>query len=108
MVNLPVTSPQPRAARAQTIHERLQGLAGLSVHRPEAGMFALLDIRATGLSGKAFAHALLMQTGVACMPGESFGAGLAGWLRLSLTQSDAAIEAACTRIAAFTENPRTI
>lgn len=89
------------AARAQTIHARLHGLAGLSVHRPEAGMFALLDIRATGLSGNAFAHALLMQTGVACMPGESFGAGLAGWLRLSLTQPDAAIEAACTRIAQF-------
>jgi arginine:pyruvate transaminase len=89
------------AARAQTIHERLYGLAGLSVHRPEAGMFALVDIRATGLSGNAFAHALLMQTGVACMPGESFGAGLTGWLRLSLTQSDAAIESACTRITQF-------
>lgn len=89
------------AARAQTIHARLHGLAGLSVHRPEAGMFALLDIRATGLSGNAFAHALLMQTGVACMPGESFGTGLAGWLRLSLTQPDAAIEAACTRITQF-------
>jgi arginine:pyruvate transaminase len=89
------------AARAGMIHDRLHGVAGLAVHRPEAGMFALLDIRASGLSGTDFARALLTEAGVACMPGESFGAGLAGWLRLSLTQPDAAIDAAFTRIAAF-------
>lgn len=89
------------AARADLIHSRLHGQAGLAVHRPEAGMFALLDIRATGLSGAAFARALLAETGVACMPGESFGQGLAGWLRLSLTQPDAVIDTACTRIRAF-------
>lgn len=64
-------------------------------------MFALLDIRASGLSGIAFARALLERTGVATMPGESFGSGLAGWLRLSLTQPDDVIETACDRIAAF-------
>ena len=64
-------------------------------------MFALLDVRSTGLSGEAFARALLSEAGVAAMPGESFGKGLAGWLRLSLTQPDAAIEDACARIAAF-------
>ena len=89
------------AARANLIHDRLHGQAGLAVHRPEAGMFALLDIRATGMTGEAFARALLAETGVACMPGESFGRGLAGWLRLSLTQPDAAIDSACTRIASF-------
>jgi arginine:pyruvate transaminase len=93
------------AARAAMIHDRLHGVAGLAVHRPEAGMFALLDIRASGLSGTDFARALLIEAGVACMPGESFGVGgdggLAGWLRLSLTQPDPAIDAACTRIAAF-------
>jgi arginine:pyruvate transaminase len=34
------------------------------------------------------------------MPGESFGAGLSGWLRLSLTQSDARTIEAANRIAA--------
>ena len=89
------------AHRADLIHRRLHGRAGLGVHRPEAGMFALLDVRTCGLSGHAFATALLHETGVACMPGESFGAGLAGWLRLSLTQPDALIETACDRILAF-------
>ena len=37
---------------------------------------------------------------VAVMPGESFGAGLAGWLRLSLTQPDDRAVEAANRIAA--------
>jgi glycine/D-amino acid oxidase-like deaminating enzyme len=43
---------------------------------------------------------LLDAEGVAVMPGDSFGRGLAGWLRLSLTVEDALIETACTRILA--------
>jgi arginine:pyruvate transaminase len=87
------------AARATMIHDKLHGTAGLRVHRPDAGMFALVDVRATGLSGEAFAQSLLDAEHVAVMPGESFGAALSGWLRLALTQPDAAIAEGCTRIA---------
>ena len=41
--------------------------------------------------------ALLEAEGVACMPGESFGSGLAGWLRISLTQPDAVMDEAAAR-----------
>jgi arginine:pyruvate transaminase len=88
------------AARAALIAARLDGVAGLRVHRPEAGMFALIDVRATGQSGEAFASGLLDRAGVAVMPGESFGSALAGWLRVALTQPDAVIAEACDRIAA--------
>ncbi|MBS0563411.1 MAG: aminotransferase class I/II-fold pyridoxal phosphate-dependent enzyme [Proteobacteria bacterium] len=109
MTALAVSAPSPVAAgmcerfsrRAGLIAERLHGVAGLAVHRPEAGMFALLDVRATGLSGEAFALGLLERHGVATMPGESFGAALGGWLRLALTPPDAAIAEACDRIEAF-------
>lgn len=94
------------ARRARMIHDRLDGVAGLRVNCPEAGMFALLDVRASGMSGEGFALALLDQEKVATMPGESFGAGLAGWLRLSLTQPDAATALACERIAAFAARQR--
>lgn len=87
--------------RAGIVQSMLHGQAGLAVHRPEAGMFALVNIAATGMSGEAFAMALLEAEGVAVMPGESFGNGLAGWLRLSLTVDDRLIEAACTRIRDF-------
>ena len=64
-------------------------------------MFALIDVRTTGLSGQDFAMGLLEDKRVAVMPGESFGAGLAGWLRLSLTQDDDLIAKACARIADY-------
>jgi arginine:pyruvate transaminase len=88
------------ARRAAILSHRLDGVGGLRVHRPEAGMFALVDVRATGLSGEAFASGLLDQQKVAVMPGESFGQGLTGWLRLSLTQPDDRTTLAATRIAA--------
>lgn len=89
------------AARAGAIHAALDGVAGLAVNRPQAGMFALVDVRAVCASGEVFAQRLLDEKDVAVMPGESFGASLAGWLRLSLTQSDAMTAEACARIAAL-------
>ena len=94
------------ARRATLIHDALEGVAGLHVHRPEAGMFALVDIRALCGDSQKFALALLEATGVAVMPGASFGAGLEGWLRLALNASDAETVAACHRIAAFAEGWR--
>ena len=87
------------AARAAMIRDALDGLHGLHVHVPQAGMFALLDIRATGHSGEAFAASLLEAEQVATMPGESFGQALSGWLRLALSQSDGLTAEACRRIA---------
>lgn len=92
--------------RADLIAAHLHGVEGLRVHRPDAGMFALVDVRATGLSGEAFALSLLERKKVAVMPGESFGSALAGWLRLALTQPDDRIAEACTRVAAHARRLR--
>ena len=103
---LAVSSPSPIARgmaarfahRAAILHERLDGRFGLMVNRPEAGMFALVDVRATGLSGEAFAWGLLDDEKLAVMPGESFGVALSGWLRLALTVPDDLVEEAARRI----------
>ncbi len=89
------------AARAALMHRMLDGVAGLAVNRPQAGMFALVDVRGTGLSGRAFAEGLLETKAVAVMPGGSFGAALDGWLRVSLTAPDDQITEACTRMIAY-------
>ena len=89
------------ARRAALIHDKLHGVNGLRVHKPDAGMFSVVDVNATGLSGESFALGLLDAEGVAVMPGESFGAALAGWIRISLTQEDALVAEACARIARF-------
>ena len=87
------------SARAALIRDRLDGVAGLRVSRPEAGMFALVDVRPVCASGEVFARRLLDHKSVAVMPGESFGSALRGWIRLSLTQPDDLIATACDRIA---------
>lgn len=94
------------ARRADFLVSALDGVAGLAVARPRAGMFALIDVSASGCSGEKFAQDLLEATGVATMPGSSFGHTLEGWLRLSLTVPDAALAEAAARIARFAGDPR--
>lgn len=69
---------------------------------PIAGaMYAMLDIRATGLSGEAFADALLESEHIAVMPGESFGAAAAGHIRVAMTVADDRYADALSRLLAF-------
>lgn len=95
------------ANRAQILHRGLDGVAGLRLHRPEAGMFALLDHRSLSGDSLDFARNLLAATGVAAMPGASFGRALEGWLRLALNASDADTAEAAARIAGFATGFRT-
>lgn len=64
-------------------------------------MYLMLDMRATGLSGEDFAHALLEREKIAVMPGESFGKAAAGHVRVAMTVEDAAFEAALGRLITF-------
>ena len=69
---------------------------------PSGGaMYLMLDVRATGLSGEAFADALLDSHHIATMPGESFGASAAGHIRLALTVDDAALHSAVETLLQF-------
>ena len=70
---------------------------------PDGGMYVMLDIRATGLSGDRFAERLLEEELIGVMPGESFGAAAAGHIRIALTVADDALRAALDRIVAFAE-----
>lgn len=88
------------AKRARIIESELHGVAGLKVHVPDAGMFALVDIRALSGDSRAFALDLLERTDVAMMPGSSFGAALEGWLRVALNASDEDTREACARLRA--------
>lgn len=89
------------AARAELIVRRLDGVAGLRPIRPEAGMFVLVDVGATGLDGREFASRLLDEHHVSVMPGSSFGNAARHLVRLSLTVHEARLAEACDRIAAF-------
>ena len=80
-----------RLARAQQMLAQ-QNTVGLV---PAGGaMYLMLDVRATGMSGEAFAYDLLEAESIAVMPGESFGRSAAGHIRVAMTVEDAAFEAA--------------
>lgn len=64
-------------------------------------MYVMLDIRATGLSGEAFAHALLDNCDIAVMPGESFGAQAAGHVRVAMTVADHVFEPSMRNLITF-------
>ncbi|MEL6744932.1 MAG: pyridoxal phosphate-dependent aminotransferase [Pseudomonadota bacterium] len=69
---------------------------------PEAGMFMLVDVSRTGLSGHEFAMGLL-DHGVAVMPGSSFGDQAHSFIRLSLTVPSDTVKEAANRMIAFAQ-----
>jgi len=87
------------AARAAALADTLGSGAGLRVHRPDAGMFAMVEVSATGMSGADWADDLLARQGVAVMPGAAFGETLDSWVRVALTVEDARLEEAAARMA---------
>jgi arginine:pyruvate transaminase len=85
-------------SRARVLVEGLKGANHLRAHLPEGGMFVMLDVRPTGLSGDQFARKLLAEEGVVTMPGESFGNGGTGHVRIALTVDKAIMAEAAKRI----------
>ena len=88
-------------ARARVFMDGVRGAKGVNARLPEGGMFVMLDVRGTGLSGEDFARKLLAEENVVTMPGESFGVCGAGRLRVALTVDEAVIAEAARRITAL-------
>ena len=91
-----------RRRRALTL-ERLGRQNVVRAVPAQGAMYVMLDIRATGHSGEAFANALLDAHHIAVMPGESFGQAAAGHIRVAMTVDDEAYAAALTTLLAFAQ-----
>jgi aspartate/methionine/tyrosine aminotransferase len=89
-----------------TYRQRRDGMAaaleavGWPVQLPSMALYLWLQVppQAAGMGSEAFCAALLEATGVALTPGNGFGPGGEGWLRLALVQPLAELEAAAARI----------
>jgi len=90
--------------RGQAALAAIGNAPGVRAVPPRGGMYLMLDIRETGLSGDEFAIRLLDAEGIAVMPGESFGQAAAGHLRIALTVPEAELRDALGRIAGFAHN----
>jgi aspartate/methionine/tyrosine aminotransferase len=86
--------------RRDVIVKGLNSIPGITCLTPMASFYVFPNIKATGMTSKALADALLAEAGVACLPGTSFGSFGEGYLRFSYANSVANIETALASIRA--------
>jgi arginine:pyruvate transaminase len=79
----------------------LEGIPNIRVFAPQAGMFLLLDVSDTGLSGYEFMRALYERRKVSVLDGAAFGRNTAHYVRICFATEEATIDAACERIRQF-------
>ena len=91
------------AAREQRLAAGVRGIPGLRILAPEAGMFMLIDVSATGLTGAQFMRALYASEGVAVMDGAAFGHSAAAYVRVCFATDEATLDEACVRLRRFCE-----
>jgi aspartate/methionine/tyrosine aminotransferase len=81
----------------------LEGVPNIRAFAPQAGMFLLLDVSDTGLSGYQFMRALFERRKVSVLDGAAFGKQTAHFVRICFATEAATIDAACARIRQFCE-----
>ncbi len=85
-------------------HRFCAGLRGIPLLRglePQAGMFILIDVSATGLSGGEFMRALYASRRVSVMDGAAFGDATAHCVRACFAVDESTIDVACGRLRDF-------
>ncbi len=92
---------EPFKRRREIAQSIIANYPKLSAITPKGGMYVMLDIRATGLSGQEFATRLLDEKQIAVMPGESFGMSAAGHLRIAMTIPDDRFSSALNTLCQF-------
>jgi aspartate/methionine/tyrosine aminotransferase len=88
-------------ARRDMLLQGLSGARGISCCVPDAGMFTLIDVRATGLSGYDFMCALFRSERVSVIDGGAFGAETRGFVRLCFATDEATLSEAIVRVRRF-------
>jgi aspartate/methionine/tyrosine aminotransferase len=89
------------ASRRDVVLAGLDGIPGMKCHAPDAGMFMLIDVRGSGLSGHDFTSELYRMEGVSLLDGGAFGKGTAGFVRLCFATDEASLREGCVRIRRF-------
>jgi len=88
-------------ARRRYLLERLGDIRGLRVVEPGAGMFLLVDVSATGLTGAQFARELYAAERVSVLDGGAFGHCTAACVRVCFATDEAQLDEACLRLRRF-------
>ena len=91
------------AARQRRFTAGIDGIKQLRPAPPDAGMFMLIDVSATGLSGAQFARELYAAQRVSVMDGAAFGQAAAHCVRVCFASDEMTLDTACARLRRFCE-----
>ncbi len=86
------------ATRRDLLLAGLRDIPGIECFLPDAGMFMLVDVRRTGLSGYEFMRGLYQSERVSVLDGGAFGAGTRGFVRVFFGADPDVLGEACVRI----------
>jgi aspartate/methionine/tyrosine aminotransferase len=89
--------------RRDILVEGLNAIPGVSCRTPQGAFYAFPNIAGTGLSSMQFADQLLDAEAVAVTPGDAFGPGGEGYVRLSYANSDEMLAEGARRIKRFVD-----
>jgi arginine:pyruvate transaminase len=90
-------------ARQRYLLERLHGIPHLKPLESQAGMFMLIDVSATGLSGGEFMRELYRAERVSVMDGGAFGRCAAAYVRVCFATDEPLLAEASARLRRFCE-----
>ena len=87
--------------RRDAVCTRLKAMPKFRYHKPDAGMFVMIDIKAFGNDDTAFAKRLLSAEKMSVLPGSAFGESTSGHVRFSLVQPMDILMEGCERLERF-------
>ncbi len=87
-------------SRRQYVHDRLTGV-GLKAPWPTGGVFFWVPVSSLGLTGQQFAEQLWRSQQVSVWPGECFGPGGKGYVRLSYVIEEGRLRQGLTRLVEY-------
>jgi aspartate/methionine/tyrosine aminotransferase len=91
------------ASRRDFMLKSLAGVRGIRCCVPNAGMFTLIDVRDTGLSGFEFMSGLFESERVSVLDGGAFGEATRGFVRLCFATNEDTLREAAIRIRRYAE-----
>jgi arginine:pyruvate transaminase len=89
------------ATRRDLVLAGLDRIPGVRCCVPDAGMFLLVDVEGTGLSGHEFVTELYRAEQVSVLDGGAFGRATRGYVRVCFAAEEAQLREACVRIRRF-------
>jgi len=88
-------------SRRDAVCKQLAASNALHCHKPDAGMFLMIDVRAINEDDNRFATDLLDAEKVSVLPGSAFGEATRGHVRFSLVQPMDVLLEGCSRMIRF-------